>query len=268
MTGGFCSTEPRSLTGGLNGSARWSGFDVVSPVAPLLASPSQHFVSRTRSAARSFSSEGREITMNRRLTVSTVALLGAAVLAFCTPARAVDLAISIGVRETGTSAQIGGDGGTANSIEWVNRDGQMLPLDGAFHTFTFNFGTDPVAFFFGTQPAGGQPNRLDGTRGTLEHVRIRNVDGLTVPVQLFIDNIRNTTALAGPQTVSNFEGFGVGTEVTFQEPNFSGSTSANLATTPNVAAVTTTAASQGTQSDGVHFRFIDTDTTRWLRLTT
>jgi hypothetical protein len=144
----------------------------------------------------------------------------------------------------------------------------MLPLDGAFHTFTFNFGTDPVAFFFGTQPAGGQPNRLDGTRGVLEHVRIRNIDGMSVPVQLFIDNIRNTTAAGGPQMVSNFEGFPIGTEVTFQEPRFSGSTSANIATTPNLAAVTTTAASEGTQSNGVQFRFIDGDTARWLRLTT
>ena len=206
--------------------------------------------------------------MNPRLTVSAGVLLGSAVLALSTPAAAVNLAISVGVRETGTTAQIGGDGGTANSIEWVNRDGLMLPLDGAFHTFTFNFGTDPVAFFFGTQPAGGQPNRLDGTRGTLEHIRIRNVDGVTVPVQLHIDNIRNTTALAGTQMVSGFEGFALGTEVTFQEPSYSGSTSANLATAPNVAAVTGPIASEGAQSNGVQFRFIDADATRWLRLTT
>jgi hypothetical protein len=206
--------------------------------------------------------------MNRGLAVST-ALAVTAVAALCvSPARAVNLAISIGVRETGTSAPIGGDGGTNNSIEWINRDGLTLPLDGVFHTFTFNFGTDPVNFFAGTQPPGGAPNVLDGTRGTLEHVRIRNIDGLTVPIQLYIDNIRNTTALAGPVNVSNFEGFAIGTEVTFQEPTFSGSTSANIATTPNIAAVTTTAASEGTQSDGIQFRFIDADGTRWLRLTT
>jgi hypothetical protein len=187
---------------------------------------------------------------------------------FSSAASGVNLAISIGVRETGTSAPIGADGGVANSIEWVNRDGLLLPLDGAFHTFTFNFGTDPVAYFFGTQPAGGQPNRLDGTRGTLEHIRIRNTNGITVPVQLYIDNIRNATALAGPVTVSNFEGVPVGSEVTFQDPLFSGSTSANLAPSPNVAAVTGPIASEGAQSDGIQFRFIDADNTRWLRLTT
>jgi hypothetical protein len=207
--------------------------------------------------------------MHRRLIVS--AWGGAVVvtaLACCSSALAVNLRISIGVRETGTSAPIGGDGGVANSIEWVNRDGLTLPLDGAFHTFTFNFGTDPVNFFAGTQPPGGLPNRLDGTRGTLEHVRIRNFDGLTVPIQLYIDNIRNTPAPGGAMTVSNFEGFSIGSEVTFQEPLFSGSTAANLTPTPNIAAVTTTAASEGTQSDGVQFRFIDSDHTRWLRLTT
>src|SRR6187401_81296 len=101
----------------------------------------------------------------------------ACLLMFSSAASGVNLAISIGVRETGTIAPIGADGGVANSIEWVNRDGLLLPLDGSFHTFTYNFGTDPVAFFFGTQPAGGQPNRLDGTRGTLEHIRIRNTNG-------------------------------------------------------------------------------------------
>ena len=211
--------------------------------------------------------------MNRSLTVSAVpaaALALAAVAGLGVPeARAVNLAISIGVRETGTTAPIGGDGGTANSIEWVNRDGVLLPLDGTFHTLTFHFGTDPVAFFFGTQPPNGQPNRLDGTRGTLEHVRIRNTERLTVPIQLYIDNIRNTPAAGGgPVNVSNFEGFPLGSEVTFQDPLFSGSTSANLAPTPNIASVTNAAASEGTQSDGVQFRFIDNDNTRWLRLTT
>jgi hypothetical protein len=205
--------------------------------------------------------------MKRRLMLPA-AIAGATTWALCAAAPAVNLAISIGVRETGTTAPIGGDGGTANAIEWVNRDGLMLPLDGAFHTFTFNFGTDPVLFFSGTQPTGGAPNRLDGTRGVLEHVRIRNVDGVTVPVQLYIDNIRNTTALAGPQTVSNFEGFAIGSEVTFQEPGFSGSTSTNLATTPNVAAVTNSSPSEGVNASGVQFRFIDATSTRWLRLTT
>ena len=211
--------------------------------------------------------------MRRRLRALSApavsaALAGAAVLAAARSSYAVDLAISIGVRETGTAAPVGGDGGTNNSIEWVRRDGQLLSLDGTYQTFTFNFGTDPVAFFSGTQPGGGQPNRLDGTRGVLEHIRIRNVDGLGVPVQLYVDNIRNTDPQGAPSVVSDFESHPLNSEVTFQEPLFSGSTSANLAASPNVAAVTSGSASQGSQSNGVQFRFVDGDTNRWLRLTT
>lgn len=172
-----------------------------------------------------------------------------------------DLRISIGVRETGTAALIGGDGGTTGPIEWVRLDGLILPLDGQFHTFAINFGTDPVTGFTGD-------GILNGTRGTLENVRIRNINGVSDPLRLFIDNIRNTTAGAVPQTVSDFEGFNPGLEVTFQDPRFSSSTSANLAVTPNVASTSTAAASQGTTSDNLQFRFIDADPSRWLRLTT
>jgi hypothetical protein len=184
---------------------------------------------------------------------------GAALFGMTSLAGAANLAISIGVRETGTAAAIGANGGTAGTIEWVNLDGLTLPLDGAFHTFTFNFGTDPVTGFTGN-------GVLDGTRGVLEHVRIRNIDGTTAPIELWIDNIRQTTA-AGPATVSNFEGFADGTEVTFQEPGFSGSTSANVVG-PNSSLTTSAIASQGTASDDVKFTFTDSDPTRWLRLTT
>jgi len=194
-----------------------------------------------------------------RKTKALAAAVAAAVLGISSFAGAANLAISIGVRETGTAAAIGANGGTAGTIEWVNLDGLTLPLDGAFHTFTFNFGTDPVTGFTGN-------GVLDGTRGVLEHVRIRNIDGTTAPLELWIDNIRQTTA-AGPATVSNFEGFADGTEVTFQEPGFSGSTSANVVG-PNSSLTTSAVASQGTASDDVKFTFTDSDPTRWVRLTT
>jgi hypothetical protein len=178
-------------------------------------------------------------------------------------ARAQTFAISIGIRETGTTAPIGGNGGSANGIEWVNLDGQTLTLDGTFQTFTFNFQTDALTGFAGTTANG----TYDGTRGVLEHIRIRNTGGVTAPVELFIDNIVNTTQ-AGPNTVSNFEGFPDGTEVTFQEPRFSGSTTANLALLPNSALTTSTMASEGTSSDLVTFQFLDNLNTRWLRLST
>ena len=59
-----------------------------------------------------------------------------------------------------------------------------------------------------------------------------------------------------------------GTEVTFQEPRFSGSTSAHLMTTPNTSLTSSASASQGTVSDEINFQFVDATNTRWIRLTT
>jgi len=60
------------------------------------------------------------------------------------------LKVSIGVRETATTAPIGGNGGTGGTgIEWVNVDGQTLVLDGTWQQFTFNFATDPITAFTG-----------------------------------------------------------------------------------------------------------------------
>jgi hypothetical protein len=188
---------------------------------------------------------------------------GAALFGMTSLAGAANLAISIGVRETGTAAAIGDNGGTANGIEFVNLDGLTLPIDGAFHTMQINFGTDPVTAFAGATANGV----LDGTRGVLEHIRIRNIDGVTAPMEIWIDNIRNTTA-QGTFTVSDFEGFAPGLEVTFQEPGFSGSTSGFLMPTPNSSLTTDLVSSQGTISDDVKFQFINGTTTNWVRLTT
>lgn len=193
--------------------------------------------------------------------------VGAATLACSAVAANAQLAISIGIRETeaggGTPGiPIGGNGGSAGGIEFVNLDAQTLILDGTFQTFTFNFQNDPLTAF-----AGATANSLyDGTRGTLEMIRIRNTGGITAPVQLFIDNIVNTTA-TGVHTVSNFEGFPDGTEVTFQEPGFSGSTAANVLA-GSTSLTTSTMASQGTSSDEINFQFVDGTNTRWVRLTT
>ena len=194
--------------------------------------------------------------------------LVAATLGLAALEASAQLAISIGIRETEagggpTGVPIGGNGGSAGGIEFVNLDGQTLNLDGTFQTFTFNFQNDALTAFAGATANGA----YDGTRGVLEMIRIRNTGGITQPIQLFIDNIVNNTA-AGPQTVSNFEGFADGTEVTFQEPRFSGSTSANLMTTPNTSLTSSAMASQGTVSDEINFQFLDATNTRWIRLTT
>ena len=182
------------------------------------------------------------------------------------------LLISIGVRETGfaggTDNGVGGNGGSTGGIEWINLDGQSLTLDGTWQTFTFTMASDPVNAFAGASANG----ILEGSFGVLEHLRIRNMGGYTAPIRLWIDDIANTfTPPGGGQTTvtfGSFEGFAPGTEVIFQEPRFSGSTSGNLMLLPNTSLVTNTTALNGTNSDQIDFQFLDGTTTRWDRLTT
>ncbi len=69
--------------------------------------------------------------------------------------------------------------------------------------------------------------------------------------------------------ITDFEGYAPGTRVLFNVPRYSGSTSEDLADTPNVAAVSTDPpAFSGNQSLKVQWQWIDTDPQRWMRLTT
>jgi hypothetical protein len=176
------------------------------------------------------------------------------------------LQVSIAVRETGFAggafSQIGGDGGSAGGIEWINKDGQVLVLDGTWQKFTFNLTTDPVAGFAGTSANG----ILEGAYGTLEHIRIVNAGGRTEAMSLFVDDVSNTTTMGGTTTFGTFEGFAQGTEVMFQEPTFSGSTSANIVA-GGTSGVDNLVASRSA-SCRVNFQFVDGTATRWLRLTT
>ena len=182
-------------------------------------------------------------------------ILAVGLLAF--PLSAVaQLGISIGIRETGTTAPVGGNGGGTGGIEWVNRDGQTLNLDGTWQTFTWDIPNSTLTAFTGNAT-------LDGTRGVLEHIRILNSGGITAPIRLYIDDIVN-----GTTTITDFDSFATGIEAVFQEPRFSGSTSANLTTTPNASLVSSDLAFSGANSDRIDFAFVDATTTRYLRLTT
>ncbi len=181
------------------------------------------------------------------------------------------LSISIGIRETGaggsTFTAIGADGGSAGGIEWVNRDGQTLVLDGTWQQFTFDFDADTLSGFAGATAN----NMIDGDFGTLEHIRILNSGGVTGEIDLWIDDIENTIVPTGQtnpvSTVfGDFQGYGDGDEVIFQEPSFSGSTASNLVA-GGTAGVDNFVASRSS-SDKISFEFVDGTTTRWVRLTT
>jgi hypothetical protein len=173
------------------------------------------------------------------------------------------MAISIGIRETGTTAGIGANGGTANGIEWVNLDGQTLNFDGTWQTFTFNFQNDPLTGFAGTTANG----LYDGTRGVLENIRIRNTGGMTGAQTIWLDSITSTDATGSSTLFGGFEGHASGTEVMFQEPSFSGSTASNVAA-GSTAGVDNSVFDTGSASYKLDFEFVDNVNTRWIRLTT
>jgi hypothetical protein len=217
-------------------------------------------------------------TKRAMLSASVCAVVAGAL---ASQAMAVDnFKISIGVRETGTTNPIGGNGGTQGavagtntSIEWINFDGPNLVADGTWQHITFNFGTDPVTTFAGTQPAGGAANQLDGIMGALENLRVRNINGVTAPITLFVDNIVNTVG-GVPTVVEDFESYAAvatpsngAPEVVFRDPRFSGSTNTFLTPT-DTGNVTAESADQGLNSYRLGFQFNSSTTSNWVRLTT
>jgi len=69
--------------------------------------------------------------------------------------------------------------------------------------------------------------------------------------------------------ITGFEGYANGTQVLFRPPRYSGSTSAHLLSTPNVAEVTDAVpAYSGSGSCRVQWQWVDASPQRWMRLTT
>lgn len=178
--------------------------------------------------------------------------------------QAASITLSIGIRETtSSSGPAFSNAGSSGGIEWVNKDGQSLTADGTWQLFTFTPSTDTLAAFAGASANGV----LDTDWAALEHVRILNSDGIIDPIRIWIDNVTNTDSAGS--VVEGFEGFATGVEAIFQEPSFSGSTSANVVLVPaSSSLVSNSMAYAGAQSDEVKFQFVDNNPTRWVRLTT
>ncbi len=177
-------------------------------------------------------------------------------------AAAQSIAVSIGVRETGSVAGLGQDGGTTGGIEWVDRDANIVSLDGSWQQVSFNLSNAQLLAF-----AGITANSMwDGTRGVLEHMRLRNTDGLTAPLRLYIDDL-TLTGPGQPNFTDGWESVALGAEHIFRYPGFSGSTAANLIG-PGSSAVTAAMAHTGAQSYEMNLQFVDADPTRWARVQT
>jgi hypothetical protein len=199
-----------------------------------------------------------------RKTASVAVVAGLLLSCGAIPASALQL--SLGVRETatggGAEVAIGGDGGSAGGIEWINRDALNVPLDNQWHRYAWDLDADPATAF-----AGITANSiLEGAYGTIEHLRFLNETGVTAPITVWIDYVVNTFG-PGPVVVQDFEGFANGAEVMFQEPSFSGSTASNVAP-GSTSVVDDSTAFNGLASYRVSWTFVDNGPTRWVRLTT
>jgi hypothetical protein len=111
----------------------------------------------------------------------------------------------------------------------------------------------------------GTTNSIPTAWGILEAIGF-SIDGIsdTGPFDIYIDNIKN-----GATVFQDFEGAVSGTtDVGFRDPFFSGTTSGNLLTSPDVGQVSSGAAFAGTKSFHARWQWSGTNTTKWLRLTT
>ncbi|HQY88049.1 MAG TPA: PEP-CTERM sorting domain-containing protein [Tepidisphaeraceae bacterium] len=174
---------------------------------------------------------------------------------------AQNFSISLGVREiSNQTATIGSDGGLFGTMEWVGFSGQTLPIDGAWHDFSWTFGTDAVTAFTGN-------GVLDGVRGTLEHIRLVNTGGTSSVVNLWVDQIEAVNSENSQTTLiaNGFEGYANGVQAVFRQPSLSGTTSDNVSATSS-AGVAGDAAAVGVRSEKMSFNFIDNDPTRWVRI--
>jgi uncharacterized lipoprotein YddW (UPF0748 family) len=102
------------------------------------------------------------------------------------------LRLAVGIRETGTDAEIGEDGGTSGTIEWVGvaedingaPQGVLVePMPGVWQTFIFDPLTDPIHGMTGDGVLWTSTNR-----GVFEHLAFSIVDSVG-PFTVYIDDI-------------------------------------------------------------------------------
>lgn len=110
-----------------------------------------------------------------------------------------NLQVALGVRETGTTAALGANGGTAGTIEWVGSTTSGVPRgktmvasnpgSTTFRTLSFNLARDPVAAFTGNGVLSSSTGK-----GVLESLGITQAGTFELSeYTLYIDNLRIAT---------------------------------------------------------------------------
>jgi len=122
------------------------------------------------------------------------------------PSGTPDFRVALGLRETGSSAGCGGNGGTLNGIEWIGFTNPTGPPGGIlidqkdqWVEVVFDPRNDPIRAFAGLTANGV----LDGTTGTLEHIAFTPVDpSLVVPYAIYIDDVETFENVQVPGDVN------------------------------------------------------------------
>ena len=105
------------------------------------------------------------------------------------------LLVTLGVRETGTTAEVGEDGGTDGGIEWVGANnhisgapqGKLLTSQpGVWQTIVFDPLSDPILAFAGPTADGTLSSATN--KGTFEHLAF-SCTGDVGPFTVYIDEI-------------------------------------------------------------------------------
>jgi hypothetical protein len=119
------------------------------------------------------------------------------------PSGTPDFYLTLGVRETGTTAACAGNGGTSGGIEWVGATsaqgnnapvGKLVNQKDQWVTVKFDASCDPIRAFAGAT-ANGQ---LDTERGTLEQLAFTPTDPANLgPYIVYIDDVETYVPTPG-----------------------------------------------------------------------
>lgn len=112
------------------------------------------------------------------------------------PEGAPDIRLTLGIRETNPTGDIGANGGTSGPIEFVGApaksgsapQGKLITAKGQWVQVVFDIPNEPVLSF----PAGGSNGVLETTKGkvVLEHLAITPADSSVVgPYTFYLDDI-------------------------------------------------------------------------------
>jgi hypothetical protein len=120
------------------------------------------------------------------------------------PSDTPDFYLTLGVRETGTTAACAGNGGTTGGIEWVGATsaqpgpnapvGKLVNQKDQWVTVKFDIRRDPILGFAGST-ANGQ---IDGSAGTIEHLAFTPTDSANLgPYIVYIDDVETYVPTPG-----------------------------------------------------------------------